>query len=283
MSLFGTSLPLVIPRLQRGFARVEAGDTIAFYETSSSAVTINLNGRFIADTGDYQDIGPISVATVGNLTRNVTRSPVFQSPGWITAAAVSYAPGSTTQRRGSIFVEVAIDRSTNGTTRQVLISDFLTGNSMPSFPFGLLRSSMEGPGVSVNATVSAPSAGADFANTTVSTNSMWLVTSFTASMVQGITQTPAPSLVIDDGTNILYQIPIGVVIAASTTVQCTWGLGLPATVNNTAGGSVAAGLPNVLLVAGSRIRTVTNGIGANSAWGAAKLTYVQWPMNVAAQ
>jgi len=88
-------------------------------------------------------------------------------------------------------------------------------------------------------------------------------------MVQGATQTPWPSLIIDDGANIIYQAFCGTAaISAATTTQCTWAPNLPAlgSAASTANtGPLPAGL---VLPSGYRIRTSTTGIGANSNYGA---------------
>ncbi len=115
-----------------------------------------------------------------------------------------------------------------------------------------------------------PAANAE-ATLTVPAGERWLVKSVSIQMVQGATQTPWPRLVIDDGTNTLFQAQAGTAAAASsTTEQVTWAPGLLTTgpLGATTAVSRQGGLPDgLVLEAGSRIQTNTVGIGANTNYG----------------
>ncbi|MGI8514054.1 MAG: hypothetical protein ACR2NT_02755 [Acidimicrobiia bacterium] len=70
-----------------------------------------------------------------------------------------------------------------------------------------------------------PAASAEF-SITVPTGERWLLTSVSVPLVQGITQTPWPRLIIDDGTNDLFASHSGTAAqAASTTCQHSWSEG----------------------------------------------------------
>lgn len=100
----------------------------------------------------------------------------------------------------------------------------------------------------------------------------WWLLAVTVQLVQGLTQTPQPSLVIDDGTTNILTMPGSTAAqAASTTAQYTWAGDLQVTglIGTTPGIVAAAPLPqNLILPPGYRIKTVTSGIGANSDYGA---------------
>lgn len=96
----------------------------------------------------------------------------------------------------------------------------------------------------------------------------WVLLGVSVQLVQGVTQTPWPSLIIDDGTNVVFQSFSGTAaMSASTTTQHTWAPGL-ATFGAAASTANMGPLPaGLVLGAGWRIRTSTTGIGAASNYG----------------
>lgn len=118
---------------------------------------------------------------------------------------------------------------------------------------------------------SAPGAGAEVVMT-VPVGKWWWLYAFYVVLVQGATQTPQPILFFDDGASVfLESIGSTAVQAASTTCAYSWAPGMVPTgqVGTGAGVHSNAVIPDgMLLPAGYRIRTVTLGIGANSAYGA---------------
>lgn len=126
-----------------------------------------------------------------------------------------------------------------------------------------------------------PAAGAEV-SVTVPTDKTWLLKSMTVLLVQGLTQTPQPFLVIlDASSNIVYAC-YGSTSAqsASTTARYMWGVDLPAP------GALIGSTPNILalaplaqgllLPAGYTIATTTFGIGANSNYGAPVLLVTEF-------
>ena len=115
---------------------------------------------------------------------------------------------------------------------------------------------------------------------TVPAGTSWLLVSVTVALVQGITQTPQPILVIDDGVDVIYEsFGSSAAQAVSTTCQYTWAPGhtLSGQVGATTNVLSVAPLPaGLILPAGFRIRTSTVGIGANSDYGAPSLVYVEY-------
>jgi hypothetical protein len=125
-----------------------------------------------------------------------------------------------------------------------------------------------------------PAANAEIAVTTVTTGKIWLLKAFSVSLVQGITQTPQPILIVDDGTNVVFEMFGSTTAqAVSTTCRYTWGVGLPltgqvgATTNVHSTGPIPAGL---LMKDGWRISTLTVGLGANSDYGVATINVVEY-------
>lgn len=115
---------------------------------------------------------------------------------------------------------------------------------------------------------------------TVTAGETWRLLAVTVALVQGATQTPQPILIIDDGTNVVFEsFGSSAAQSASTTCQYTWapGLALSGQVGSGANVHSLAPLPDgLILPAGYRIRTSTLGIGANSDYGAPGLLVVKY-------
>jgi len=123
--------------------------------------------------------------------------------------------------------------------------------------------------------VADPAADAEFSHT-VPADVKWLLLVATVSLVQGATQTPWPSLVIDDGTTVIGRSMSGTAAqSANITTQHTWSH--DGELAGGAGGAASTGsLPGpVLLLPGYRIRSITAGKGANSDYGAPSLYVVE--------
>lgn len=148
-----------------------------------------------------------------------------------------------------------------------------TGGPLPS----AITITYSGAGAAAK-NVSQPSVAGGVTGLTISTTTQgtnaksWWLIAVTVQLVQGLTQTPQPSLVIDDGTtNVLIMPGSTAAQAASTTCQYTWAGDLQVTGQvGTTPNIVSAGpLPqNLILPSGYRIKTLTNGIGANTDYGA---------------
>lgn len=118
-------------------------------------------------------------------------------------------------------------------------------------------------------TVAGGATGITISTTTQGTNAKsWYLFSVSVQLVQGATQTPFPSLVIDDGANTLFQAFAGTAaLSAATTSQYTWAPNLTP-IGGAAATAAQGPLPaNLVLPSGFRIRTVTTGIGANTDYG----------------
>lgn len=115
-----------------------------------------------------------------------------------------------------------------------------------------------------------PAAGSEVSDA-VPAGKFWLLLCVNVQLVQGITQTPLPILQIDDGANVILESPgTSAAQAVSTTAAYSWAPSLPltgqigATPNIRSSGSLPYPL---LLPSGYRVRTVTQGIGANTDYG----------------
>ena len=124
-----------------------------------------------------------------------------------------------------------------------------------------------------------PAANAEI-SVIVPTGALWGLLAVTVALVQGITDTPRPILVIDDGTNVVYEsFGSSAVQVVSTTCRYTWaeGLELSGQVGATTNVHSNAPLPHgLVLPAGYRIRTSTIGLAATANYGAPGLLIVEY-------
>ncbi len=115
-----------------------------------------------------------------------------------------------------------------------------------------------------------PAANTEF-SITVPVNQVWEVLAVSVACVQGATQTPWPSLQIDDGTTVFALLPGSTAAqAVSTTCQYTWAVGQTTSgqIGLTTAVRSAGTLPdNLVLNAGDRLLSLTVGIGANTNYG----------------
>lgn len=133
---------------------------------------------------------------------------------------------------------------------------------------------------SLDAQTTNPASGSEVPTTTVPDGKYWWLKGVSVSLVQGLTQTPQPILVVDDGTNIYYEMfGSSAAQGASTTCRYSWGIGLPLTGQVGSGANIhsTAPLPDSLVIpGGGRILTSTLGIGANTDYGVATLYIVEY-------
>lgn len=112
-----------------------------------------------------------------------------------------------------------------------------------------------------------PAAGSE-CTITVPAGKWWEIMGFSVSLAQGATQTPWPSLTLDDGTTVFWQGFSGTAaMSVSTTTVHSWAPGLTAAGAAASTANQGAFPAGIVLPAGYRIKTVTSGIGANSNYG----------------
>jgi hypothetical protein len=135
------------------------------------------------------------------------------------------------------------------------------------------------PAALVKVGATNPAAGSEVPATdfVVPAGKIWVPLSFSVVLAQGITQTPSPGLVWDDGTNVLGIAPGSTApVSASTTTRMTWvrRLGVAPTAGAGLTQNIAL-LPDLELEPGYRVSTLTAGIGANTDYAAAVLRYYE--------
>lgn len=124
-----------------------------------------------------------------------------------------------------------------------------------------------------------PAAGAEVSQT-VPAGKIWELCAVSVQLVQGITDTPQPILVIDDGANVLYEMfGSSAAQAVATTCRYSWAPDCPLTgqVGTAANVHAVAPLPEGLtLPAGYRVRTSTIGLTATGNYGVPSFYVVEY-------
>ena len=126
---------------------------------------------------------------------------------------------------------------------------------------------------------SDPAANAEISET-VPAGKHWGLVSVSVALVQGITQTPQPILVLDDGVDVIFEsFGSSAAQAVSTTCRYTWAPGNPFTGQIGSGVDVHSSAPlpqGIVLPPGYRIRTSTLGKGANTDYGVPSLLVLEF-------
>lgn len=195
--------------------------------------------------------------------------------GFILSVNVQFGAGIS---QGTIcFAIVSLVRQPFGVAQQfrTLCRGYIGFNSGMSYPQDALQRPTDGPGVANSVNVANPGAGADWTFTVEAFARRRLV-SVTATLTAAVAvANRLVSLIIDDGANVLANIPTGVTLVASTANTYTFGDGLVITTpfNNV---SMAPTPGNAMLGNGWRIRSSTTGIQPADQWSAINLHFMTW-------
>ncbi len=179
--------------------------------------------------------------------------------------------------RGQTFCTVELTRGPTGAavSHEVLIQEYIFNLSYAGWPGGMIRSPLEGPGVMRSIVGTDPAAGAEISET-VPTNARWRLIAFTSTLVtSAAVANRRLRLVHDDGANIYCNAFSTLLLPASTTTTVTWGDSYPLVENTDQ--QITAPLPRQdMLLAGSRIRTITTNFQAGDNWAAPVYLVEEW-------
>lgn len=124
-----------------------------------------------------------------------------------------------------------------------------------------------------------PAANAEVSQT-VPAGKYWELIAVSVVLVQGITNTPQPLLVIDDGADVVYEMfGSSAAQAVSTTCRYNWAPGCELSGQIGAGVNVHSTAPlpaGLILPPGWRVRTSTVGIAATSDYGVPSFYVAQY-------
>jgi len=207
---------------------------------------------------------------VPNTDRTAATSDYPLGEGWLKSVTAVASSGAPVYAHTFIRLDIIRSRGGVATVLHTLMQGPVSALTRRTWPGSPLQASIEGPGTIRSITGTNPAAGAEISET-VPTGARWMLLSIRADLVtDGTAATRTPQLILDDGTTSLWVAdPVGATSASltrgfnagagadrpsSTLTELTWAIPYP--------------MP---LLAGFRIRTLTNNIVAGDNWGAPQL------------
>lgn len=266
-----------------GFEQMRAGPPGALYAfpgeqlvvdswSSYNDAPLHIKARVLTPQGTIQTSYWLHTPTN---TRALATTYHDLAEGWL--LHVEVLAGSMGYRRGHCFVRVTIQRGQGpvGLIHGLLITDYITSTGGLVWPGGLIRSSVDGPGLirMVGGVDPAPGAEVQF---TVPANARWRLQSVRLVLVTDATAVNREAdLVIDDGVNLLLIIEPPALQGANGTRGYNYGADFPSL--NALTQEFLIPLPvGLILLGGYRIRTVTAAIVAGDNYGPARLLVEEW-------
>lgn len=195
--------------------------------------------------------------------------------GYLVSAVIKATAGSP--HRGQTLASMLLARPPAATfePKMLLAQDYVTGSYGPLWPGGRQNLGVEGPGFLYSIALSNPAAGADWTQT-VPTGARWRIRDITATLATSAAAgNRTPMLIWDDGANAFAQIGPSATEAPSSTTRWDWIQTLPSL------GNVVQGIqvflpPDLILLAGWRLRTSTVNLGVADQWSGIRFLVEEW-------
>lgn len=175
------------------------------------------------------------------------------------------------------FVQVELVRGSTaqGGVLAVLIQGAVSSLQRLAWPGSLIVNTLAQPGVVKSIAGTDPAAGVEVSET-ASGGVLWRLRAFEVTLVtDGTAANRETELVIDDGTTEYARIPTGVNHTATQTRRLSFLQDVPHKAGATAL-TIVAPLPDLWLVGGHRIRTVTTNLAAGDNYGAPQYQAEEW-------
>lgn len=242
------------------------------YNTAAS-VTLTVSGIMINPAGA---IVPFSFTQVPATDRTVTTTRFRLGECFLIHATVRATAG--TVRRGQCFTVLMGQRweGTGGLVFATLLSDYVSTAFFPVWPGGVMRNSVEPPGIIRYLNQANPAAGADVF-ITVPTGALWKFRTLNATFTTSATAaTRTISFSVDDGTTIYFEVIPSITVTASLArlfrMGVLQGYEQP-TIQNS---RLSIGLPELILPAAHRFYSNTGSLQTDDAWTAINFTVEEW-------
>ncbi len=239
---------------------------------SAAAVVLGVRSRVLNTSGLIQ-------ASADSHTPNTDRSGKSQvivvDEGWLLGAELFATSGTPLIGQCFVVVEIVRGLGASGLALQTVAAGYVTAGTPLAWPGSFIRSPLDGPGAIRSIVGTVPAAGAEISET-VPTGARWRVMSFEAALTSSVTvATRGPLLSIDDGANEYFRGDPGNTQPASTTQTYTGALNVP----NSALRLVSANpwsFADLKMIAGHRLRTVTNNLQVGDQWTAPRYLVEEW-------
>jgi hypothetical protein len=264
--------------------RIRQGETVVALAWSNIATIVGGTSKIIYDDGNEDDFSFDQVTLTAARALNVIFTHrIARQNGYVVSSEI-IATSSLATQRGQTYVTVLIvgdPAASAASTKACLLAGYLYFGNILRMGSFVEPGPAGGHGQVKSIVVTNPGAGADPAAQAVPTGAAWKLLTWSAKMVQGLTQTPLPILQIRDAsTNVLALLPgANAAQGASTTVQYLWTRGDTTNEGIITSTNVLGPMPDYpALPAGFDITTASAGLGANSQWNPVVLVVEEWVM-----
>lgn len=239
---------------------------------AATGVTLTVEGRFLTRNGDVKAFARTHTP---NTDRTAASTVFALGEGWLLNVQVRASVG--TPRIGQCFALLELVRGTASLQTPIgtLAQGYVTATSRRTWPGSPLEASTAGPGVVRSITGTDPAAAAEISEM-VPTGARWrLISVFAVLVTDANAANRDAALTLDDGTTVFARIPGGQNDIAAQTTRFNWTLGgVRFTIAQDR--TMTPGLPDVYLLAGHRLATVTANIQVGDNWGAPQLLVEEW-------
>lgn len=255
----------------------------AFYMTGEDSLQISgwnitasarlrVSGRFLGLDGQPRafehDVALTTDRAIASLVRQL-------GEGWLLNLQLNVS--GATSPYGATFARAQVVRgvSTSGIVLGTLCAGYVTSAQPIAFPGGRVRSMADGRGNIRSIAGTDPAAGVELSET-VPTGVRWQVLMLTARLVSSAAvASRQPTLLIDDGTSVLWSTDPPDVQPASENWRWNAGQGT-ARLSSTYDNKTWNAPVQLVLLPGFRLRSVTGGFQAGDNWGAMQLLVEEW-------
>ena len=239
---------------------------------AATGVTLSVTGRFWRLDGTIESL---AFRHVPNTNRTLATTVHTLGAGWLLDVRVIASAG--TPIVGQCWALLELVRGFTGaiTDLSAIVSGYVTANQPLAWPGSPARGTLDGPGALRSVTGTNPAAGVEISET-VPTGARWRLNALASFLTPDATVANRTArLLIDDGTNILWQSEPGGVATAGAAWRYTAGAGIPRLAG--AFDIQTWSLPtDLILLAGWRVRTLTASLQAADDWDAPFLLVEEW-------
>jgi len=224
---------------------------------AAAGITVDVRARILLPNGE---VAP----QVWSFTPTSARARFVQIIEGVEGYLVglSAAIGSGSPRRGQTFVQVSLGRgpASSPIVLQTLVSDYATPDAAIGWPGGLVRQSVEGPGVLRSVLGTDRAAGVEISEPLVAS---------------GAAANRRVHLIVDDATTTLFELAAADLVIAGQTRN--FNFIADSFARATQDNEIYVPLPvDVVLFQGWRVRTATTALDAGDNWGPPQLLVEEW-------
>lgn len=240
---------------------------------SAAGLTVALRARFL----------PIGGTTARDVERTLTPATDRSlssvtcelDEGWLLDAEVIVTAGTPILGQTYALLTMLRGRSASGFELGMLSAGCVSVGRRLAYPRDWITASVEGPGAIRSVAGTDPAANVEISEV-VPTGARWRLRAIDAALVTDANVANREvTLTIDDGANVLAEVTTGVAQAASVTRRYSFAQGVQR-VTAAASTIIGAPAPDLILLAGWRIRTVTTALQVTDNWGAPRLCVEEW-------